>query len=429
MDKIYQKMLEGSTYIYRTEPWVKEKPNYELGDYLLSDLKTVVKQSELAESKKADVIGICIGKNPLNNKSVFWNINCFSQNSDDGTFVREGHWFLNSESDSTHWYKYDTATLLLKDGTRYPWRKFIKTHTIPAQSDIKGICVGKRSQGIDNARLILFPGVTDENEYVPQSEEADKIFSALTNSAPFTEMCRDNAWLSNIGVPADKAYRLVDISGDDDDSNCKIEDGILDIYFKEENNGKNPWDNNQDVNVDVIPNMPGYITSTHDYNNWDSDEYCCINDFAGKQNTIEWYKQMTAAGYNVATDMPALKVLMDINGVESLGDNFDGWFLGSTGYMNMIASFWGNYSEEKGAEAQELRNKFNASLKNLNLERFADVDDPLDNLNYSDFWGSTFCYQFSGCSGVHYLCFDLGSGDVGYNFVNNGGSLFALIER
>jgi len=95
-------------------------------------------------------------------------------------------------------------------------------------------------------------------------------------------MCRDNAWLSNIGVPADKAYRLVDISGDDDDSNCKIEDGILDIYFKEENNGKNPWDNNQDVNVDVIPNMPGYITSTHDYNNWDSDEYCCINDFAGK---------------------------------------------------------------------------------------------------------------------------------------------------
>ena len=101
---------------------------------------------------------------------------------------------------------------------------------------------------------------------------------------------------------------------------------------------------------------------------------------------------MTAAGYNVATDMPALKVLMDINGVESLDDNFDGWFLGSTGYMNMIASFWGNYSEEKGAEAQELRNKFNASLKNLNLERFADVDDPLDNLNYSDFWGSTFCY-------------------------------------
>lgn len=44
------------------------------GDYLLSDLKTIVKQSEITEQQKPDVVGICIGQNPHTGKSVFINV-------------------------------------------------------------------------------------------------------------------------------------------------------------------------------------------------------------------------------------------------------------------------------------------------------------------------------------------------------------------
>lgn len=33
----------------------------EFGDYLLSDLKTKVRQANITEDQKADVVGICIG--------------------------------------------------------------------------------------------------------------------------------------------------------------------------------------------------------------------------------------------------------------------------------------------------------------------------------------------------------------------------------
>ena len=55
MDKIYQKMLEGSTYIYRTEPRVKETTEYEVDDNLLSDPETIVEQSESTEDQNTDV--------------------------------------------------------------------------------------------------------------------------------------------------------------------------------------------------------------------------------------------------------------------------------------------------------------------------------------------------------------------------------------
>lgn len=45
-----------------------------IGDYLLSDLKTKVKQAYLTESQKSDVVGIFIGKNPINGKDVFINV-------------------------------------------------------------------------------------------------------------------------------------------------------------------------------------------------------------------------------------------------------------------------------------------------------------------------------------------------------------------
>ena len=44
------------------------------GDYLLSDLKTIVKQSEITEQQKPDAVGICIGQNPHTGKSVFINV-------------------------------------------------------------------------------------------------------------------------------------------------------------------------------------------------------------------------------------------------------------------------------------------------------------------------------------------------------------------
>lgn len=55
MDKIYQKELEGTSFIYRTEPRVKETTEYEVDDHLLSDPQTIVEQSELTEDQNADV--------------------------------------------------------------------------------------------------------------------------------------------------------------------------------------------------------------------------------------------------------------------------------------------------------------------------------------------------------------------------------------
>ena len=44
------------------------------GDYLLSDLKTVVKQADITQEQKSDAVGICIGQNPHTGKSVFINV-------------------------------------------------------------------------------------------------------------------------------------------------------------------------------------------------------------------------------------------------------------------------------------------------------------------------------------------------------------------
>ena len=46
----------------------------DFGDYLLSDLKTKVRQANITEAQKADVVGICIGQNPYTKKDVFVNV-------------------------------------------------------------------------------------------------------------------------------------------------------------------------------------------------------------------------------------------------------------------------------------------------------------------------------------------------------------------
>lgn len=46
----------------------------DFGDYLLSDLKTKVRQANITEAQKADVVGICIGQNPYTKKDIFVNV-------------------------------------------------------------------------------------------------------------------------------------------------------------------------------------------------------------------------------------------------------------------------------------------------------------------------------------------------------------------
>lgn len=64
------------------------------GDYLLSDLKTIVAQADLKDEQKADVVGICIGQNPVNGKNVFWNVDSMT-NTDTYQF------YTNNKFDAT----------------------------------------------------------------------------------------------------------------------------------------------------------------------------------------------------------------------------------------------------------------------------------------------------------------------------------------
>lgn len=61
----------------------------EFGDYLLSDLKTKVRQANITEAQKADVVGICIGQNPYTKKDIFVNVDGLT-NSDTVAFYTSG---------------------------------------------------------------------------------------------------------------------------------------------------------------------------------------------------------------------------------------------------------------------------------------------------------------------------------------------------
>lgn len=77
------------------------------GDYLLSDLKTIVAQADLKDDQKADVVGICIGQNPVNGKNVFWNVDSMT-NTDTYQF------YTSAKFDATKF------TTLSKDGNKEP---------------------------------------------------------------------------------------------------------------------------------------------------------------------------------------------------------------------------------------------------------------------------------------------------------------------
>lgn len=77
------------------------------GDYLLSDLKTIVANADLTDAQKSDVVGICIGQNPVNGKNVFWNVDSMT-NTDTYQF------YTGDKFDATKF------TTLSKDGNKEP---------------------------------------------------------------------------------------------------------------------------------------------------------------------------------------------------------------------------------------------------------------------------------------------------------------------
>lgn len=259
-----------------------------IGDYLLSDLKTKVKQADLTKSQKSDVVGIFIGKNPINGKDVFINV---------------------AELGSENGFKFNATSKL--DASKF------------------------------------------------------------------------NTWAPSTWSDAHDKW------------------GNTDAKY----------------NNDLIDGMPGYITGIFsiktenpDWNN----AIVCTNDFAGKQNTIEWYKQAIAGGINVSTQMPALQEILNLNNVSSLDDTFDGWFLGSLGHAYLLGGY--NSSHDY--------NNRNAKLINESYNNLTGNDLPGEN-----YWTSSFGYRYSDYSGLCRLRLDSGGCYVSGYAVGNFGHLFAVIER
>lgn len=260
-----------------------------VGDYLLNDLKTIVANADLTDAQKNDVVGICIGQNPVSGKNVFWNVNSMT------------------------------------DTTTYEF-------------------------------------------YVPKKFDASK----------FTTKSEGEA-VAQSGGP------------------------------------------NYGVNRDVFGGESGYIMATADIskeNPQPSDYLLHFGEFGGLQNTIEWYKQATAAGIDIPTDMPALNALMQLSNVQSLDDDYNSWFLGGMGHIALLCGENMPWGPQKTDE----------SFANYTM-----ISEAVSKLGktYIDgaFWDSSFYGQVSGYSGVHSLGFDSGNQLWSYSNVSSGNRLFALIER
>lgn len=264
------------------------------GDYLLSDLKTIVANANLTDAQKNDVVGICIGQNPVTGKNVFWNV--------------------DSMTTSKH-YKFYTSD------------KF------------------------------------DASKFTTKS---------------------DGEAVAQSGGP------------------------------------------NFGVNRDVFGGESGYIMATANISKEIPQPSDCLlhfGEFGGLQNTIEWYKQATAGGIDVAADMPILNVIMQLGGVDSLDDSYNGWFLGSMGHIALLCGenmAWGPLTSEQS------------------LAKFSALCEALSKLGkkYSkdEIWSSSFYKQMDNCSIVHRFFFgdDAQIWSYGCGHVNDARyttKLFALIER
>ena len=256
------------------------------GDYLLSDLKTVVKQSEITEQQKPDAVGICIGQNPHTGKSVFINV--------DG--------LVNSTS-----VKFCTL-----NGNKLP----------------------------------------------------DNVFTTYASSTS----------TGTIG------------------SN-QINDEIL---------------------LNDTAKIAGKITASRDISVTSGSIIYQVNDFAGLHNTIEWAKQAKAGGGTIS-DYPALQRVLGYSGINSfddINDNYNGWFLASTGYGLMLCPVI-SPDETSATNYTALK----TAVQNLG-QTWTD--------NF--FWGSSFNGQGSSYSYVHRLYFCSGSQSWGYDGVDRARRVCAILE-
>jgi hypothetical protein len=95
---------------------------------------------------------------------------------------------------------------------------------------------------------------------------------------------------------------------------------------------------NNEVLLNDTAKLVGKITATRDISVTSGDLIYQINDFAGLHNTIEWAKQAKAGGGTIS-NYPALQRVLGYSGINSfddVNDNYNGWFLASTGYGLML---------------------------------------------------------------------------------------------
>lgn len=263
-----------------------------VGDYLLNDLKTIVAQADLTDAQKNDVVGICIGQNPVNGKNVFWNVDSMT-NTDTYQF------YTNNKFDATKF------TTLSKDGNKEP---------------------------LENDGQVI-------------------------------------GYVSKDAFGGEQGYIMAT-------SPMSIED-------------------------------PGSNETIFHY-----------GEFGGLQNTIEWYKQASAAGIDIPTDMPALNALMQLSNVHSLDDDYNSWFLGGMGHIALLCGENVPWGPQKTDES---------------FANYTTISEAVSKLGktYIDgaFWGSSFDGQYSDYSNVHFLDFNSVYRNWNSSNADTGYRLFALIER
>ena len=258
------------------------------GDYLLSDLKTVVKQSEITEQQKPDAVGICIGQNPHTGKSIFINVD-----------------------------------------------------------------------GLVNSTSVKF--CTLNGDKLP-----DNVFTTYASST----------------------------------STGTIGSNLI----------------NDEILLNDTAKIAGKITASRDISITSGNLIYQTNDFAGLHNTIEWAKQAKAGGGTIE-DYPALKRVLGYSGISSFDDvtdNYNGWFLASTGYGVMLCPSISGPGDS-------------VSLANYNALKTA-VQNLGQTWTDSFFWGGSFGYRNSSNSYVHRLYFGSNDQYWGNNYVGNTSRVCALLE-